>query len=145
MKQKNLYWMAGLVFLIVVICYALVIYLHVSDVALSLMLVAVGLVTFYGTMGMGINKKDRKLSKYDIRLAIVLSLITVYIVLVGTVVFFKKGGELPPIAQIMITHFTTVIGVMLAFYFGAEAYEAVNKPAADKPEEESVEDADKKE
>ncbi|MBI5841253.1 MAG: hypothetical protein HZB19_14235 [Chloroflexi bacterium] len=140
MKQKNLYWMAGLVFLIVVISYALNVYLQVSNVILSLMLVAVGLVTFYGTIGMGVNKKDRKLSKYDLRLAIVLSLITVYIVLVGTVVFFKKGGELPPIAQTMITHFTTVIGVVIAFYFGAEAYEAVNKPV-----EESEEEAGKKE
>ncbi|MBN2117530.1 MAG: hypothetical protein JW730_13215 [Anaerolineales bacterium] len=134
MKAKNFYWMAGLLFLIVVVCYVLVVYLHVSNAALSLMLVSVGLVTFYGTMGMGITNRHRRLSKYDIRLAIVISLITVYIVLVGTVVFFTKGGDLPPIAQTMITHFTTVVGVMIAFYFGAEAYEAVHR-SAEKPAE----------
>lgn len=134
MKAKSLYWMAGLIFLIVVVCYVLVVYLHVSNAAFSLMLVSVGLVTFYGTMGMGINGRHRKLSKYDVRLAIVISLITVYIVLVGTVVFFKKGAELPPIAQMMITHFTTVVGVVIAFYFGTEAYEAVHK-SVEKPAE----------
>ncbi len=129
MTRKRLYWMAGLVFLTVLVCYILNVYFMVSNVVLSIMLVATGLITFYGAMGGGLS--DRKLSKYDIRLAIVLSLITVYIVLVGTVVFFKRGSELPPIAQTMITHFTTIIGVVIAFYFGAEAYEAVNKPAVD--------------
>lgn len=128
MNQRNLIWMAGMNFLIVMVCYGLRVYLEVTSAILSAMLVAVGLLTFYGMAGFG--TKDHKLSKHDIRLAIVFALITMYIVLAGTVIFFSKGGELPPITQTMISHFTTIVGVVIAFYFGAEAYEAANKPAA---------------
>ncbi len=99
MKEKNLYWIAGLDLLIVAVCYALNVYLHITNAILSLMFITVGLVTFYGIVRMGISGNDRTLSKYDIRLAIVISLLTMYIVLVGTVSFFKEGGELPPITE----------------------------------------------
>jgi arginine exporter protein ArgO len=29
---------------------------------------------------------------------------------------------MPPIAQTMITNFTTVVGIVIAFYFGASAF-----------------------
>jgi len=141
MTRKFLYAMGGIVFLIVAVSYALRVYAQVSSAIFSLMLVSVGLVTFYGTISAG--AKDRRLSKQDIRMAIVISMLTTYIVLVGTVVFFNKGSALPPIAQTMITHFTTIVGVVIAFYFGAEAYEAANKQVKEEADEDDSDDLKK--
>jgi len=110
----------------------------ISRAFLSLMMVAVGLITFFGFMGLGVSAEDHNLSKTGIRLAIVVSVVTFYLVLVGTVSFFSKGGELPIITNTMINHFTTIVGVVVAFYFGTAAYEAVHK--TDSESEEDPED-----
>jgi hypothetical protein len=110
----------------------------VSRALLSLMMIAIGLVTFYGVIGIGLSDKSHTLSKNDLRLAIVISVITLYLVLVGTVSFFSKGGDLPVITETMINHFTTIVGVVIAFYFGTAAYEAVNKKATEKPADEPL-------
>ena len=106
-----------------------------SRAFLSLMMVIVGLLTFFGFIGLGVKPGDDKLSKTETRLAIVVSVMTMYFVLVGTVSFFAQGGELPDITDTMIEHFTTIVGVVIAFYFGTAAYEAVhgssNKPGDD--------------
>ena len=57
------------------------------------------------------------------RFAIAGSIVIEYIVLVGIVGFFKEGPEeLPIITQIILSNFTSVVGVVIAFYFGSSAY-----------------------
>ncbi len=112
----------------------------VSRALLSLMMIAIGVVTFYGFIGIGLRDRSHTLSKNDIRLAIVITLITMYLVLVGTVSFFSRGGDLPVITETMINHFTTIIGVLIAFYFSTAAYEAVNKPSKGEADKENGEE-----
>ena len=114
-----------------------------SVAVFSLMLIAVGLISFYGAMGMGFGNKDNTLSKGDVRLAIVIALITMYIVLTGTVAFFRGNTTLPEVSSTILGHFTNIVGVVIVFYFGTTAYEAVHKPPA-KPEEEDEQGQGKK-
>jgi len=116
--------------------------INLPRVFLSLMMVVAGLITFFGFISLGIKKGDENLSKTEIRLAIVVSVMTMYLLLVGTVSFFAQGGDLPIITDTMIGHFTTIVGVVIAFYFGTAAYEAVygsnDKPDGDPKEREKV-------
>jgi hypothetical protein len=58
-----------------------------------------------------------------VRTTIALSLVVEYIVLIGIVSTFISGPkELPGITQTMISSFTTIVGVVIAFFFGASAY-----------------------
>jgi len=62
------------------------------------------------------------------RTAITAAIVTVYLVLVGLVAFMTKGPkELLPITETMLTSFTSIVGVVLTFYFGASAYIQVQK------------------
>jgi hypothetical protein len=58
----------------------------------------------------------------DIRATIAISLVVEYMVAAGFTIFFDTGKELPPIAQSFITNFTSIVGVVIAFYFGSSAY-----------------------
>ena len=124
MKLRNDIYKIGTLILLIVIAsfiFSAIISSQTPRI-LSGMMVAVGLVSFFGFLGLGVNRRDQNLSKTDIRLATVVSVLIFYLVLVGTVSMFVKGGELPPISNTMLNHFTTVVGVVVAFYFGTEAY-----------------------
>jgi len=90
-----------------------------GNVFLALALVAVALITFFGFLQYGTSTED-------LRTAITIALITVYIVLVCLVAFFglveKKNVELDPLTKAMITSFTAIIGIVIPSYFGATAY-----------------------
>lgn len=136
MKLRNdIYKVLGAVLVIVLLCFVLSAFFparsHTGRI-LAFMLVAVGLVSFYGFTGLGVGEKDLKLSKTDIRLATVVSLITCYLALVGTVSMFAQGEDLPEITKTILSHFTTIVGVVIVFYFGTEAY-LVAQDKSDKP------------
>jgi hypothetical protein len=136
MKLRNeIFIIGGVVLAIVLLSFTLsAFYSEQTRRILSVMLVAVGLTSFYGFIGLGVSKKDQKLLKTDIRLATVVSLLTSYLALIGTVSMFITGQELSEITKIMITHFTTIIGVVIAFYFGTEAY-LIAQNKADQPKD----------
>jgi hypothetical protein len=62
-----------------------------------------------------------KITGESMRTAMAGAIVVEYLALVGTLAFFVQG-EMPPIAQTMITNFTTVVGIVIAFYFGASAF-----------------------
>jgi protein-S-isoprenylcysteine O-methyltransferase Ste14 len=58
-----------------------------------------------------------------LRSAIAGAVVVQYLVLVGIVAYFLSGAEkLPALTETMLTSFTTVTGIVVAFYFGATAY-----------------------
>ena len=75
------------------------------------------------------------------RTAMAGAIVVEYLTLVGTLAFFVQG-ELPPIAQTMITNFTTVVGIVIAFYFGASAFVQLQREKQEnrkvKPDENTV-------
>lgn len=60
------------------------------------------------------------------RSAIAGTIVLVYLVLLGIVAFFSPSGteglKLHELTQTFVTNFTTLIGVVVAFYFGSSAY-----------------------
>jgi hypothetical protein len=91
---------------------------------LALAVVLVGVVTFFGILLMQLNERgQRAFSERAMRLAITAALVVAYITLVGTTVFFGEGyGRMPQLADTVLGSFTTVVGLVMAFYFGTSAY-----------------------
>jgi hypothetical protein len=90
---------------------------------LAMALIAVGVIPFFGFLGFG-NEPE------DMRTAIAVALVTVNVVLLGDVAFFSYHTEslkLDPLAKRMITSFTTTVGIIIPFYFGASAYAQRNE------------------
>jgi len=83
--------------------------------------VGAGAITFFGLMVL-CNTSDERwvITEDSMRIVIAGTMVVEYLVLVGTVAFFIQG-QMPPITQTMITSFTTIVGVVIAFYFGASA------------------------
>jgi hypothetical protein len=132
--------MASLIFGVVAISAAL--YVITSrlwgftfpGIFLSLALVATAVITFFGFLWHGIGE-DRRLDDADMRTAITVSVVTVYLVLVGLVAFIPEqtpGGQSPTITNTMLTSFTAIVGVVVPFYFGASAYVYIQRYRADR-------------
>jgi arginine exporter protein ArgO len=93
--------------------------------------VAVGTaaISFFGLLMLSqSNEKQWQVSEDSMRTAIAGTIVVVYLVLVGIVAFFIQGPEeLPRITETMVTNFTTVVGIVIAFYFGVSAYVQVQR------------------
>jgi peptidoglycan biosynthesis protein MviN/MurJ (putative lipid II flippase) len=71
------------------------------------------------------NDEQWQITEETMRTAIAGTIVVVYLVLVGTVAFFvagPKGSDVPAITHTMVTSFTTIVGIVIAFYFGTTAY-----------------------
>lgn len=81
-----------------------------------------------------------QLTEETMRTAIAGTIVVVYLVLVGIVAFFVVGPrDLPGITQTMVTNFTTVVGIVIAFYFGASAYVQAQREKTDSRKGKSAE------
>jgi len=92
------------------------------DISLSLALVATAVITFFGFLW---RSGDPVGGEEDMRTAITVSIVTVYLVLIGLVAFLPgepTQGQLPAITNTMLTSFTAIVGIVVPFYFGASAY-----------------------
>lgn len=62
------------------------------------------------------------------RSAIAGSIVIEYITLIALVAFFRESpDEIHPVTQMMINNFTTIVGIVIAFYFGSSAYVQAKK------------------
>jgi hypothetical protein len=99
---------------------------------------AIGVVTFFGmlSIGGGFEKMTGKETKDRIRDAITATFIVVYVVLLGLLAFqhFASEQKTSPIADTLVTNFTVLMGVVIAFYFGTTTYEKVKRVAGDDPQ-----------
>jgi FlaA1/EpsC-like NDP-sugar epimerase len=86
--------------------------------------VATMVISFVSLLALAqVNKERWELTESTMRTAIAGTIVIAYLVLVGIVAFFTHGPEkLPAISEAMVTNFTTIVGVVVAFYFGASAY-----------------------
>jgi len=95
-----------------------------KDAALSLAVAAIGIVTLLGLLA----ARDEN-TQVTTRFALTVSVSAVWFASVGTLLFFV--GEQAPLGSEAFTGISIVMGVVVAFYFGAQAYEAVGKAKAD--------------
>ena|SRR5579885_573595 len=82
---------------------------------------------------LGLERSEPRTSRTvegSLRGAIAAGIVVQYMVLVSLVVFFMRTGndDLAPLAQTMVSSFTTIVGVVIAFYFGASAYLQGKRP-----------------
>lgn len=94
-----------------------------SDAALSLAVAAIGIVTLLGLLA----ARDEN-TKVTTRFALTVSVSAVWFASVGTLLFFV--GEQAPLGSEAFNGISVVMGVVVAFYFGAQAYEAVGTARA---------------
>jgi hypothetical protein len=88
------------------------------DAALSLAVAAIGIVTLLGLLA----ARDEN-TQVTTRFALTVSVSAVWFASVGTLLFVV--GEQAPLASEAFNGISIVMGVVVAFYFGAQAYEAV--------------------
>jgi len=50
-------------------------------------------------------------------------------------IFFVTNNKMPEIASTLLTNFTSIVGVIVAFYFGASAYTEIRTKNAEKKEQ----------
>lgn len=91
---------------------------------ISLAAVAVALITFFGFLHLGMRtNKSGLIADSDMRTSITAAIIVSYLTIMGMAIFFgENAGKMPPISQTLLTNFTSIVGVVIAFYFGSTAY-----------------------
>lgn len=126
MKRSLLYVVAGFVgiMLLLIACIAVQI-LIANDIVYSIVVVGSGLFVFFicilAAQDVGVTWIS---SPEHIRATIAIAIVVEYMVMVGIAAFFHGWGKdpIPPVTQTLITSFTSVVGVVIAFFFGASAY-----------------------
>ena len=117
-----------------------------KDLGYIISLGSLAVFSFYGMWSYEREVRGRS-DSIAIRDAIATSVVLVYLVLLSWAIFFG-GSTVAPVAEVMLPSFTSLTGVVVAFYFGSIAVTEVakshqsNKPAptgqeshpADKPD-----------
>ncbi len=94
------------------------------DSPLSVALAAVAIVSFLSLLRIQkADSQERLISEPSMRLAIAGTIVIEYVTLVALVAFFRESpDEIHPVTQMMVNNFTTIVGIVIAFYFGSSAY-----------------------
>lgn len=98
---------------------------------LSFSVSAVGILTFFGLLWSFSATNSGVLGEQSLRTSITVAVITVYLIIVGEVAFFTAKTDLAKITDVMLTSFTSIVGVVVAFFFATSAYVEVKKREKD--------------
>jgi hypothetical protein len=95
-----------------------------SDAPLGLAAGATAMFAFVGMLALAQRPGGGwRISEPIMRTAIATSLVAEYTALVSMTAFHVGNtSNLPPLTQSLISSFTTVVGIVIAFYFGASAF-----------------------
>lgn len=102
---------------------------------LAVAIVATAVLSFVGLLAIRQSPQGEwKIEEADMRTAIAGTIVIEYLVLVATVAFLPelpntegRAETLPALTQTLISNFTYMVGVVIAFYFGASAYVEARK------------------
>lgn len=132
---RILFWMAFLIFIVVIGGFVGCRYWG-NIVFLAASTVTTSIITFFGflILGVGIGQNG-SLNERNLRFAITSSVVITYLVVVGMGIFFVTNNKIPEIASTLLTSFTSIVGVIVAFYFGASAYTEILTKNAEKKEQ----------
>lgn len=85
-------------------------------------------ITFFGSMSVSqAIGGEWALDKGGMRGAITSTIIVVYFFIVSMAIFNIFTGDVPIYMQTITENFTTTMGIVIAFYFGASAYVQTHK------------------
>lgn len=99
--------------------------LFVSIYPPAFAIVAIGILTFFELLYNSLQgSQNAPIQDRDLRIAITGSVTTMYLALVGYGAFMRipLDQREAPMAQALVTSFTAVMSVVIAFYFGTSAY-----------------------
>lgn len=100
----------------------------VTEIPVALSLACVGVITFIGVLLLSnYLSRDPSLAKKEMRKAIAASFTLVYLSLLAVTVFGGLSASETELAKTIVGHFTWVIGIIVAFYFGSRAVEEALK------------------
>jgi hypothetical protein len=92
------------------------------DTILGLTTFSIGLTTLFGFMMLSNSRtRDWSLTRGGLRGAIAASIVVTYLFLVGLTTFLETPERVSEVTKSFISSFTGVVGVTIAFYFGASA------------------------
>jgi len=92
------------------------------DTVLSLTSFSVSVITFFGVMSINQPKRGLgPLTKGSIRSAIASSVLVTYLYMLSFTTFIKTPTSMSSITESYINTFSNLVGVTIAFYFGASA------------------------
>jgi hypothetical protein len=104
---------------------------------------AVGIVTFFFFASRDAHTSSDAVGRESrLRNAIAAAVVIEYLVMVGLVAYFvasEENQQLDPITNTLVASFTSIVGVVIAFYFGSSAYlevqerQSSNQPKASQP------------
>ena len=102
---------------------------------------SVGVVTFFGVTALNRSAQEQQvLNDERLRTAIACSLVMSYLFMVGFTTFVGNALTVGPVTKEFIQSFSSIIGITIAFYFGASAaIQIFGKGKGDQPESKSVE------
>jgi len=121
--RKHLLSIAAIDIIVTIISVIAVVYLKLSAGLFAIGAISIALCTFFGFLLIEVRSNSEiKFSSESFRIAITSSVIVVYLYVVGLTIFFRSWSEnIQPLTQTMITNFTTIVGVVIAFYFTSSA------------------------
>lgn len=103
--------------------------------------VGAGVITFFSLLILCQTGEERwKITGESMRTAMAGAIVVEYLALVGTLAFFVQK-EMPRFAETMITNFTTIVGIVIAFYFGASAFVQLQREKQENRKGKADEDA----
>jgi hypothetical protein len=92
------------------------------DAILGLTVFAIGVVTFFGFLVLGHSLGGGwSLTKGGLRTAIAAAIVVTYLFMVSFEIFLVPPSLVSPITEAFVQSFTGIVGVTIAFYFGASA------------------------
>ncbi|PXF57575.1 MAG: hypothetical protein C4B58_09305 [Deltaproteobacteria bacterium] len=125
---KSLIWLLIILLIVAGLGYVCSVLLkHTSYLSYSML--AISLISFFGFLWIySCENHEFKVDEKSLRNTIATSITIVYLSLVTTVVFFKEEQkELPEITETLLSNFTVIVGIIIAFYFGSTAIEKLKK------------------
>lgn len=102
---------------------------------------SIGVITFFGVATLNSPKKyEQILGGEHLRTAIACSLVMSYLFIASFTTFVANATVVGEVTKTFVTSFSNVIGITIAFYFGASAAAQIfSKPKDDRPSEDGKE------
>lgn len=109
--------------------------LNNTGIILAMTAMLLAMVTFFGLMALSESLgRGWGLNKGGMRGAIASAVLVVYFFVLSMSMFQPYNAEMPEQMKSMLANFTTIIGIMIPFYFGASAYVQTHTKDNDKDE-----------